>query len=130
MTPTGPQAPTNGDGPPAWNPFRLDGKSVIVTGASSGLGVHFALAFASAGADVAICGRRHELLEATREQVEAIGGRCVAVTADVTDVEQCQRVVEATVEAHGKVDVLVNNAGIGTAVPATHEKPEEFMSVI
>jgi NAD(P)-dependent dehydrogenase (short-subunit alcohol dehydrogenase family) len=110
--------------------FRLDGKSVIVTGGSSGLGVHFAQAFASAGADVIICGRRPELLERTQAHVEALGRRCVAITADVTDVAQCQRVVEGAHEAFGKVDVLINNAGIGAAVPATQETPEQFTSVI
>jgi NAD(P)-dependent dehydrogenase (short-subunit alcohol dehydrogenase family) len=110
--------------------FRLDGRSVIVTGASSGLGVHFALAFAAAGADLVICGRRLELLEDTRQQVEALGRRCVALSADVTDVEQCQRVADAAVAAFGKVDVLVNNAGVGSAVPATQETPSEFTSVV
>ncbi len=110
--------------------FRLDGKSVIVTGASSGLGVHFALACASAGAQVAICARRHDMLQATREQVEALGRECLALTADITDAEQCSGVVASTVEAFGQVDVLINNAGIGTAVPATRETPEEFTRVI
>jgi NAD(P)-dependent dehydrogenase (short-subunit alcohol dehydrogenase family) len=110
--------------------FRLDDKSVIVTGGSSGLGVHFARAFASAGADVIICGRRLELLERTQEQVETLGRRCVALTADVTDVAQCQRVVEGALEAFGKVDILINNAGIGTAIPATQETPDQFMSVV
>jgi len=110
--------------------FRLDGRSVVVTGASSGLGVHFALAFAAAGADVVICGRRLDLLERTRERVEPLGRRCVTVAADVTDVEQCQRVVESALAAFGKVDVLVNNAGVGTAVPATRETPEQFTNVV
>jgi NAD(P)-dependent dehydrogenase (short-subunit alcohol dehydrogenase family) len=110
--------------------FGLDGKVVIVTGASSGLGVHFALAVAGAGADVAICGRRSDKLNSTSDQVQALGRRCVAVTADVTDPDDCTRVVAATVEELGAVDVLINNAGIGTSVPASHEKPEEFMNVI
>jgi NAD(P)-dependent dehydrogenase (short-subunit alcohol dehydrogenase family) len=110
--------------------FRLDGKSVIVTGASSGLGVDFALACAGAGAQVAICARRHDMLETTREQVQALGGACLALTADITDAEQSNRVVASTVEVFGHVDVLINNAGIGTAVPATRETPEEFMRVI
>ena len=110
--------------------FRLDDKVVIVTGASAGLGVHFATAFASAGADLAICGRRSDKLNATREQVDALGRRCLAITADVADPDDCRRVVAATVEALGKVDVLINNAGIGTSVPATRETPEEFTHVV
>ncbi len=62
--------------------------------------------------------------------MEALGRRCVAVTADVSKPEDCTRVVEETVSALGKVDVLVNNAGLGTAYPATREPPEEFRRVI
>jgi NAD(P)-dependent dehydrogenase (short-subunit alcohol dehydrogenase family) len=110
--------------------FRLDGKVAVVTGASSGLGVAFALGLAEAGADVAICARRTERLKNTAERVEALGRRCAAITADVALPEDCTRVVEETVAALGRVDVLVNNAGIGTAVPATRETPEEFRRVI
>jgi NAD(P)-dependent dehydrogenase (short-subunit alcohol dehydrogenase family) len=110
--------------------FKLDGKVAIVTGASSGLGVAFAEGLADAGADVAICARRVEKLEQTRERVEATGRRCVAVQADVAKPEDCQRVVDETVRELGKVDVLINNAGIGTAVPATREDPDDFRRVI
>jgi NAD(P)-dependent dehydrogenase (short-subunit alcohol dehydrogenase family) len=110
--------------------FSLDGKVAIVTGASSGLGVAFAAGLAEAGADIAICARRVERLEETRARVEALGRRCIAVPADVSDPDDCTRVVEATVEQLGRVDVLINNAGIGTAVPATRESPDEFRKVI
>jgi NAD(P)-dependent dehydrogenase (short-subunit alcohol dehydrogenase family) len=110
--------------------FRLDGKVAIVTGASSGLGVAFAEGLAEAGADVVICARRVERLEDTRKLVEAQGRRCLAVRADVAVPEDCTAVVEQAMEAFGRVDVLVNNAGIGTAVPATREAPEQFRQVI
>src|SRR5688572_9168649 len=110
--------------------FGLDGKVAIVTGASSGLGVAFADGLAEAGADVAICARRADRLEVTKQRVEAHGRRCVAVEADVSVPEDCERVVEQTVAELGKADVLVNNAGIGTAVPATRETPDEFRKVI
>ena len=110
--------------------FRLDGKVAIVTGASSGLGVAFAQGLAQAGADVAICARRADRLQTTKEVVEAEGRRCVAIEADVAVVEDCTRVVEATASELGRVDVLVNNAGVGTAVPATREQPDEFRRVI
>jgi NAD(P)-dependent dehydrogenase (short-subunit alcohol dehydrogenase family) len=110
--------------------FSLDGKVAIVTGASSGLGVAFARGLAEAGADIAICARRVEKLEETKAQVEALGRRCLSVRADVANSEDCNRVVDETVERLGKVDVLINNAGIATAVPATRETPDEFRRVI
>ncbi|MDA0184716.1 SDR family oxidoreductase [Solirubrobacter phytolaccae] len=110
--------------------FKLDGKVAVITGASSGLGVAFATGLAEAGADIAICARRADKLEQTKRDVEALGRRCVAVTADVSNPEDCTRVIEETVAALGRVDVLVNNAGMGTAVPATRETPEQFRVVI
>ena len=110
--------------------FSLAGKVAIVTGASSGLGVAFAVGLADAGADIAICARRVEKLEQTKAQVEERGRRCVAVQADVSNPDDCNRVVAETVDQLGKVDVLINNAGIGTAVPATRETPDEFRRVI
>lgn len=110
--------------------FSLDGKVAIVTGASSGLGVAFASGLAEAGADIAICARRVEKLQETKAQVEALGRRCLAVRADVANPDDCNRVVKETVDRLGKVDVLINNAGIATAVPATRESPDEFRRVI
>jgi NAD(P)-dependent dehydrogenase (short-subunit alcohol dehydrogenase family) len=110
--------------------FRLDGKVAIVTGASSGLGVAFAHGLAAAGADVVVAARRLERLEQVKADVEARGRRCLAVRADVAQPEDCTGVVTAAMEAFDHVDVLVNNAGIGTAVPATRETPEQFRQVI
>jgi NAD(P)-dependent dehydrogenase (short-subunit alcohol dehydrogenase family) len=110
--------------------FRLDDKVVIVTGASSGLGVSFAQACAEAGADVVLAARRADKLAGTADLVRAAGRRALTVATDVADPAQCQAMVEAAVEEFGKVDVLVNNAGVGTAVPATRETVEQFRSVV
>jgi len=110
--------------------FRLDGKVALVTGASSGLGVAFAKALAEAGADLVLAARRVERLESTRRLVEGAGRRALAVPADVSRPDDAQTVVDAAVAEFGHVDVLVNNAGKGTAVPATRETPEQFREVI
>ncbi|WP_051485469.1 SDR family NAD(P)-dependent oxidoreductase [Nocardioides sp. J54] len=115
-----------------WNErFRLDGKVAVVTGASSGLGVAIAQGMAAAGADVAIGARRRTGLARTRELVESLGRRCVAVETDVTSVADCDRLVAAAVDELGGCDVLVNNAGVGGDYnAATEDPPEHFRSVV
>jgi NAD(P)-dependent dehydrogenase (short-subunit alcohol dehydrogenase family) len=110
--------------------FRLDSKVVVVTGASSGLGVAIALACAEAGADLALGARRADRLESTKQLVERQGRRAIAVATDVSRPEDCHTLVERAMTEFGRVDVLVNNAGVGTAVPAVRETPEEFRRVI
>lgn len=110
--------------------FRLDDKVVVVTGASSGLGVSFAEAFAEAGADVVLGARRVERLEQTAELVTKAGRRVASAQTDVVDPEQCQRLVDTAMETFGRVDILINNAGVGSAVPATRETPEQFRSIV
>jgi NAD(P)-dependent dehydrogenase (short-subunit alcohol dehydrogenase family) len=110
--------------------FSLRDRVVIVTGASSGLGVAFATGLAEAGADIVLGARRAERLAETAELVSAAGQRAIAVKTDVASPDDCQALVDAAIEAFGRVDVLVNNAGVGTAVPATRETPDEFARVI
>jgi NAD(P)-dependent dehydrogenase (short-subunit alcohol dehydrogenase family) len=107
--------------------FRVDGKVALVTGASSGLGVAFAEVLA--GADVAICARRADLLEGTAKQVERHGRRAL-VLPTVTRVEECDRAVSETLAELGRLDILVNNAGVATAVPAVREQPDDFRRVV
>ncbi len=110
--------------------FSLEGKVAIVTGASSGLGVAFAQGFAEAGADVALGARRVDRLADTAALVEGAGRRAISVETDVASPDACTALVEAAMQEFGRVDVLINNAGVGTAVPATRETPEQFRQVI
>ena len=110
--------------------FRLDDRVAIVTGASSGLGVSFATGFAEAGADLVLGARRVEKLTHTASLVEQAGRRVCTRRTDVADPEQCQQLVDAAMAEFGRVDVLINNAGVGTAVPATRETAQEFRSVV
>jgi NAD(P)-dependent dehydrogenase (short-subunit alcohol dehydrogenase family) len=110
--------------------FRLDDQVAIVTGASSGLGVAFAKALAEAGANLVLAARRADRLEATRAAVEQLGRRAITVAADVAVPEDTQAVADAAMKEFGRIDVLVNNAGKGTAVPATRETPSQFREVI
>jgi NAD(P)-dependent dehydrogenase (short-subunit alcohol dehydrogenase family) len=112
------------------NRFDLDGKVAIVTGASSGLGVAFALALAEAGANVALGARRTALLDETKGKIEALGRRAIAVATDVSNPEDCERLVAATVEQLGSADILVNNAGVGNVVPSHKEDPADFNRVL
>lgn len=110
--------------------FRLDGRIAIVTGASSGLGVAFAQALAEAGADVVLAARRVDKLADTAALVRATGRRALPVATDIAEPDQCAALVDAAMTEFGRVDVLVNNAGIATAHPATRETPDQFRSVL
>ncbi|MDT7709058.1 MAG: hypothetical protein QOG20_4665 [Pseudonocardiales bacterium] len=110
--------------------FSLEGRVAVVTGASSGLGAAFADGLAQAGADVVLAARRADRLEETRVVVEKAGRRALCVVADVAKQPDCQQVVDAAMAEFGRVDVLINNAGIGTAVPALRETVAEFEQVI
>jgi len=110
--------------------FRLNGRVVVITGASSGLGVGFAQALAEAGADVVLAARRVDRLVDTRKLVEAQGRRAVVVGADIVNPADCEQIVETAMREFGRVDALVNNAGVGTAIPALQETPQQFQDVI
>jgi NAD(P)-dependent dehydrogenase (short-subunit alcohol dehydrogenase family) len=110
--------------------FEIHGKTAVVTGASSGLGAAFAIALAEAGANVALGARRVDRLGETQLAVERIGRHAIAVQTDVTDPDDCQRFASAAMDEFGRVDILVNTAGLGGAVPASREEPDHFRRVI
>ncbi|MEM8902068.1 MAG: SDR family oxidoreductase [Actinomycetota bacterium] len=100
--------------------FRLDGRVVMVTGASSGLGERFARVAAAAGAEIVVAARRSERLEALVDEL----GSGTPVPVDLTTADGPQRLVDAALEVHGRIDVLVNNAGSSEATPALDYEPD------
>lgn len=92
--------------------FNLEGKVAIVTGASSGLGLSAAKAFAENGASVALLARRKEKLEAGVQEIIAAGGKAIAVECDVTQEENVKKAVDEVVKEFGTVHILLNNAGV------------------
>ena len=96
----------------AASPKRLEGRVAVVTGASSGIGEAIAEALAAEGAAVALAARRAEKLAGVVSRIEAAGGRAMAFATDVTQRDQVKRLITATEEAMGPVDIMVNNAGV------------------
>lgn len=90
----------------------------LVTGGGTGIGRATALALAGDGASVVVCGRRAEPLEGTREAIESLGGRCLALPTDVREPAQVERLVDQALERFGRLDVLVHCAGGQFAAPA------------
>lgn len=92
--------------------FNLDGKVAVVTGASSGLGADAAVAYANAGADVALLARNVEKLEATQREVLKYGHKCLVIKCDVTDEDNIKDAVKEIVKEFGHIDILLNDAGV------------------
>jgi len=96
---------------------KLGGQVVIITGASAGIGEQTARRLARGGARVVISARRHDRLEALKNEIEAAGGKALAVTGDITSPDDRAKLVEGTLAEFGRIDVLVNNAGYGVRGP-------------
>jgi NAD(P)-dependent dehydrogenase (short-subunit alcohol dehydrogenase family) len=111
--------------------FRLDGRAALVTGGAGGLGEVFARALAQAGADVALVGRREGPLQQMAEALaKETGRRAVPIVADVTDAAQVREMAARAESELGKVDILVNSAGVNLRKPALDFTPEEWQRVI
>jgi len=110
--------------------FNLKGRVALVTGASSGLGVQFAKALADNGASVALVARRLDRLSTLKNEIEANGGRAVAIEADVTDRAAMLRAFDSAEKAFGTVTILVNNAGIAHGGRAVEMPPDEWRRVL
>jgi NADP-dependent 3-hydroxy acid dehydrogenase YdfG len=108
----------------------LSNQVVAVTGASSGIGEATALACARAGAAVALAARRADRIEALAERISNDGGRAIAVSADVGEEAQARAFVERAFSELGRVDVLVNNAGVMLLGPITNAPTEEWRRMI
>jgi NADP-dependent 3-hydroxy acid dehydrogenase YdfG len=110
----------------------LAGTVALVTGASSGIGAATARALAADGAKIALLARRADRLDQLRSEIEAAGGQALVVAADVTVADQVQRAIDATHAAWGRIDTLVNNAGLmrmGEAVDAPLADWDDLVSV-
>ena len=112
------------------NLFRLDGRTALVTGASGGLGRHFALVLAAAGASVAVAARRAELLEGVAAEIVAAGAAAAAVALDVTDGAAIKAAFDDAEKALGPIDVLINNAGVALTKPALETEEADWDHVL
>ena len=108
----------------------LDGTTALVTGASSGIGEATALALAAQGAQVALVARRRDRLEGLAERITGDGGRALVIEADVTQQAEAERAVAQTVSELGRLDTLVNNAGVMLLGPATEAPLEEWQRMV
>jgi NADP-dependent 3-hydroxy acid dehydrogenase YdfG len=109
---------------------RLDGTVALVTGASSGIGEATALALAAEGAGVALAARRKDRLEALAQKIEGDGGRAFVRETDVTDEGQAAAAVDATVEELGRLDVVINNAGLMLLGPIVGADTAEWARMV
>jgi glucose 1-dehydrogenase len=111
--------------------MSVEGKVAIVTGGNSGIGKSIVLALGQAGASVCVDYVVHQdITEEEREQVEAMGDRIIAVKADVSQVSEVQKLVDETVKAFGRLDIMVNNAGIETRTSVLNTTEAQYDKVM
>ncbi len=110
--------------------FDVSSKTALVTGASSGLGAHFARTLAGAGASVVLAARRLERLQALSQQIESAGGSALAVAMDVTDADSVRAGFDTASGVLGPVTIVVNNAGVASSAPALELRHADWDAVI
>lgn len=113
-----------------FKPGLFAGKTALVTGGGTGIGRAIALELAALGAKIVVCGRRPEPIELFAKELTDKGHEAFAQPCDIRDVEQVERLVDATLQRFGAVDLLVNNAGGQFPSPAEHIKPKGFDAVV
>jgi NADP-dependent 3-hydroxy acid dehydrogenase YdfG len=109
---------------------NIEGKVVVITGASSGMGEAAARHLAAQGASVVLGARRIERLQSLADELNNQGGKALAVKTDVTDPDQVQRLVDEAVQAYGRVDVIINNAGLMPHSPLERLKIDDWNRMI
>jgi len=109
---------------------NIQGKVVVITGASSGLGEATAKLLSAQGAIVVLAARRTERIDKLAADIKEKGGKALAITTDVTDVEQVRKLVDKTVNEFGRIDVMINNAGLMQQSPLDSGKIEEWNNMI
>lgn len=110
--------------------FELNGKAAIVTGGSVGLGAQMATALAEAGAHVVIAARKVDRCIELASKLEKLGVRALPVACDVSKAEDCQNLVDVTVKEFGRLDILINNAGISWVMPAIDFHMDKWQKVM
>ena len=110
--------------------MNIEGKVVVITGASSGIGESTARLLAGRGAKVAIAARRKDRIDRIAEDITSKGGSAIGFKADVTARDEVEALVKGTLRKHGRVDVMVNNAGIMPIAPMAALKVEEWDRMI
>ncbi len=110
--------------------MKLEGRVALITGGGTGIGAATARLFAEEGAAVCVTGRRKAPLEEVVASIEATGGRAMAVSGDVAITEDCQCIVDETIAAFGRIDVLVNNAGTAMLMDAAETTDELWDQII
>lgn len=109
---------------------RLDGKVVVITGASKGIGKAIAFAFAAAGAKVVLAARTRETLEQVAAELRENGAEVLAVPTDVTNTDAVKQLIQRTLDVYQHLDILINNAGIGHFGPVVDFDPDDWDTVL